>query len=83
MHCIQIAMVIDLDIFASKLVILLGVVRPDAPQSRVRQYMQITDTVQQYTATHENILKLVNINRLYCVRKGLMKNLREHLNRKQ
>ena len=79
MHCIQIALVIDLDIFARKLVILLCVVRPDAPQSRVRQYMQITDTVQQYTATHENILKLVNINRLYCVRKGLMKNLREHL----
>ena len=62
MHCIQIELVIDLDIFARKLVILLGVVRPDAPRSRVRQYMQITDTVQQYTATHENILKLVNIS---------------------
>ena len=58
----QIALVIDLDIFARKLVILLCVVRPDAPQSRVRQYMQITGTVQQYTAAHENILKLVNIS---------------------
>ena len=79
MYCIQIALVVDLHIFARKLVILLGVGRPDAPQSRVRQYVQITDTVQQYTAAHENIFKLVNINRLYCVRKGLMKNLPEHL----
>ena len=66
------ALVVDLDIFARKLVILLSVLycmlhvgwRPDALQSRVIQYTQITDTVQQYTATHENILKLVNINRL-------------------